>query len=236
MQKFTFISFIFLFCITSVSIAQNKVQGRLMIIGGIPDYDFPTGFENSCSKSVIQKAGSNIIKDVILSVTDNLSTKSLLNITLSKIDSSFNIVPLPFNNIIIYAMYDTPIARVVPADYYMFDKNGERSCEFQKYFHLKNIKFFKNQVSDFSLFSSKSDYILAIWPCWWYHVRSESSTVNENSTYWMVAFGLYSVKSGELIYSDSYWTKDKGKIIEYNKMVNKISENVSNGVVKYVAK
>jgi hypothetical protein len=230
MKKIALISLILVFCISNFSIAQNKVQGRLMIIGGITDYDLTDGFESFCSKLTVQKAGANLVKDVISAVHVNLLSKSLSNVALSKNDSSFNISPLPFNKVIIHSMYSTgPMSAGPPDEFYMFNKNGDRLCEFQKFYYNKPPKMLQNQSSDLSLFASDCEYILVIWPGWWFHQSYKTS-----HTHIMVVYALYGTKTGELLFSDSYWTEDKGITIEYESLINKVGENVTKSILKYM--
>jgi hypothetical protein len=234
MKKYALLCLISTFCILNLN-AQNTIQGKLMITGGVTDYFLPSDFESYCPKSTLQKIGSEIIRDVIKSTIENISKEPLNNIELIENDSSFNFMPRPFKDIELYtpgmASFGGP-----PTEFYIFGNSGQMMNDFNKYLYPKDPKFVKNQVPDLKLLASECDYTLIIWPIWWYHVRTETASVNENYTYCMIAYGLYSTKSNEILLSDSYWSKDKGKVVEYDKLIAKLGEKVANDVIKSFSK
>jgi len=230
------ITFVVMFFGFSYGRCQNGSEKRLLLIGGIPEYDLPEAFEGNCSKLILQKAGADMIMDVLQNIQQKLSLGQMKEISINKKDTSIGISPSPLNTIAVKKMYDSGPMSVVPAEFYIFDKQGGRTCEFNRFLLPKSPKFDKNQKGDLSQFSSICEYLLVVWPIWWHHCRTETSTVNENSTYWMVAYALFDCKSNELLLSDYETTINKGKSIEYDKMLNNLGKDVSGKIFKYFKK
>jgi hypothetical protein len=228
---YLFISF---FCISSIY-SQEKIQGKIMITGGITDYILPNDFENYCTKADLQKIGSVIVKDIIRSTTEKLKLSALNNIEFSSKDSSFNILPRPFKDFELHKF--GMMGGVFPTEFYLFGSNGQRLNDFLNYMYPKGYpKILKTSKTDLSFIPSEFEHVLIIWPLWWYHVRTETSTINENYTYLLIVYGLYSTKSGDLLFADFHYEKDKGKELEYDKLIDKMGEKISYNVTKFLAK
>jgi hypothetical protein len=212
--------------------AQQKIEGNLLITGGITEYNLTDGFEYYCSESTLKEEGRKINQDIIELTSEHLVKLSPEKISISKDDSSYAIEPCPFGKVTIRSMFPTS----VPTEFYFFDANGNHLCDFDAYFYLKPPKFSEIPISDLGGLAGRDEYALVIWPLWWFHSRTETTSINSNDTYCSVAFGLYYSMTGDLLYSDWYYTSGKGREIKYQNMLENIAENISKKVLKYISK
>lgn len=218
------------------SFGQSTLKGKVLIIGGITDYSLTTDFEQSCSKLVLQKLGEGIIKDVVKSVYSKLMETPTVTLSYQISDASIQANPLPYGSLVIKSMYDKGPMAVVPTEFYTFDSKGETVAEFTTYFLPKNPKFNKVPIQLQNETTNNFDYAFVIWPGFWFHYRMETSTVNENKTYMMVLYSLINVKSGEIVFSNTYFTQHGGKELDYNDMIDKIGDNLAKDLLKNTTK
>jgi len=229
MKKNVLLFIVVVFCFTNSNYSQP--QEKLLISNGISDVSLPVGFETLCSLPEINKAANDIATDVITVVKESLS-QQMTSITVERNDT-IKIANIPF--------IPAKVKTWFPTDkFYFFGKNGMTICEFPytigAYSLFGTPKLLKTQNEEVSYLSDKCEYLLVIWPYWWYHFHRTLSTSDQNKTFLSVIIGLYSVKSNQLLFLDYLKIDESEKTLDYNAIINKTGEKISKAIVKYFAK